>query len=502
MTIVYVQNIDGTPLMPTMRCGHVRILLKQGKAKVINRKPFTIRLLYNTPDVTHPLFLGINPGRTNIGLCVINDKGDEVFTAQAETRNKDIPKLMLERKANRLKHRHYGRRTVKRRRACKAGTVKADTFERILPGCEKPIVLHDIRNKESRFNNRKRPDGWLTPTATHLLRTHINLVKMISKILPITDVILELNSFAFMAMDDPDIRRWDYQRGQLYGYKGSVEAAVDAQQDGHCIFCDSKIEHYHHIIPRHKGGSNTLPNIAGLCKCHHDLVHTDKTWVDKLLKLKDGLNKKYGALSVLNQITVKLANELVMLYPGHVYCTSGKDTKRYRETYGLTKDHWLDAYCIASLVVGNDARCGNTTVFKIKQFRRHNRQACHQEMMNRKYKLDNKIVAVNRRKAYEQESDSLSDYRDKLAKEVGPDATETIISKLTVQEHHARLKNTKRYLPGSIFFDKKQGGSFILQGSNGFHNGTADYYVDVCGMKHLASKCKFIQNNKGLQFVG
>lgn len=58
MAIVYVQNIDGKPLMPTTRCGHVRILLKQEKAKVVETTPFTIRLCYETPDETQPLSNG------------------------------------------------------------------------------------------------------------------------------------------------------------------------------------------------------------------------------------------------------------------------------------------------------------------------------------------------------------------------------------------------------------------------------------------------------------
>lgn len=44
--MVYVQNKDGQPLMPTERYGKVRRLLNTGKAKVIKRCPFTIRLLY------------------------------------------------------------------------------------------------------------------------------------------------------------------------------------------------------------------------------------------------------------------------------------------------------------------------------------------------------------------------------------------------------------------------------------------------------------------------
>lgn len=62
-----------------------------------------------------------------------------------------------------------------------------------------------------------------------------------------------------------------------------------------------KIEHYHHIIPKSKNGSDTIDNIAGLCRCCHDKVHKNEKEAQRLQKKKKGLNKKYGALSVLNQ---------------------------------------------------------------------------------------------------------------------------------------------------------------------------------------------------------
>lgn len=57
MSTVYVLNKDGKPLMPTTRCGHVRYLLKEKKARVVKTKPFTIQLLYETNDVVQPLYL-------------------------------------------------------------------------------------------------------------------------------------------------------------------------------------------------------------------------------------------------------------------------------------------------------------------------------------------------------------------------------------------------------------------------------------------------------------
>ena len=81
MSTVYVLNKDGKPLMPTTRGGHVRHLLKEQKARVVRTKPFTIQLLYKTDDVVQLLYLGIDPGRTNIGVAVVKTNGTAVFTA-------------------------------------------------------------------------------------------------------------------------------------------------------------------------------------------------------------------------------------------------------------------------------------------------------------------------------------------------------------------------------------------------------------------------------------
>ena len=86
---VYVLNKDGNPLMPTQRYGWVRRALKNGKAVVKQRLPFTIQLTYE-PE-THevqPVCLGIDPGRTNIGLAGMRDDGTCQKQGNSETYGK------------------------------------------------------------------------------------------------------------------------------------------------------------------------------------------------------------------------------------------------------------------------------------------------------------------------------------------------------------------------------------------------------------------------------
>ncbi|MDO4650846.1 MAG: RRXRR domain-containing protein, partial [Eubacteriales bacterium] len=95
---VYVQDAGGNPLMPTKRYRWVRHALKDGRAKVVQRLSFTIRLQYEPgTKETQPVVLGVDPGRTNIGLAAVKEDGTCLYLAQCETRNKEIAKRMQER---------------------------------------------------------------------------------------------------------------------------------------------------------------------------------------------------------------------------------------------------------------------------------------------------------------------------------------------------------------------------------------------------------------------
>lgn len=271
--------MDGRPQMPTRRKRHIDRLLSTGKAKVVEYVPFTVQLLYENHPVLQPVILAEDPGRTNIGVAAVSQKGELLFSAVVETRNKEITKFMEKR------------RKARQRLAKRCHTmIKAGQVMRKLPmfGEEKYITCRYIRNTESRFYNRRRKDGWLTPSAEQLVRTHINLVHRIQGFLPVTDVALEVNRFAFMQLEDPYITGVDFQNGPLKGYDDR-KAAVYDQQDGQCLLCNKKpIEHYHHIVPVAKRGSDTLANIAGLCCRCHEKVHKDAGAARRLQNKKTG----------------------------------------------------------------------------------------------------------------------------------------------------------------------------------------------------------------------
>ena len=497
MRYVYVLDMDGNPMMPTMRFGKVRRMLKSGQAKAVSTVPFTIRLTYQTKThVTQPVTVGIDPGRTNIGLAAVRSDGTDLYRAHCETRNKDIPKLMEKRKMHRQASRR-GERLARKRLAKTRGTTSKHLFERILPGCDKPLAVKDIINTEARFNNRIRPEGWLTPTATQLLRTHLNLVQKTGKILPVTDVVLEINQFAFMELADPERKHFDidFQHGALYG-TGGLKNAVRVQQKDLCLLCGKQnIEHFHHIVPRSRRGSNTIGNIAGLCKKCHTLVHTSQEAADLLVKKKQGLQKQFGGTSVLNQIIPQLVKELGKRYPGHTHVTTGRDTNAFREQYSLLKDHDIDAYCIATSCMNVSPKM-QTEAFEILQFRKHDRANinCQKE---RTYQLDGKTVAKNRKKRMDQKDNSLAEWFTDMVKMHGIRKAECMRSRLFVKKSTRHYNTKGRVMPGAVF--QYCGRRYVMTGQI---SGGLYYRAYGCGDQNFSSrKVRIIGQNGGLVYV-
>lgn len=76
--MVYVKNLDDKALMPTSNA-KARKLLKQRKAKVINLRPFTIKLTYKTKtEYVQNLNLGVDSGYANIGFSVVDENKEYI----------------------------------------------------------------------------------------------------------------------------------------------------------------------------------------------------------------------------------------------------------------------------------------------------------------------------------------------------------------------------------------------------------------------------------------
>jgi len=325
--LVYVLNQHGKPLMP---CHPVkaRMLLKQGKANVVKRTPFTVQLRYGSSGYQQPVTLGVDSGYVNVGLSAVTAK-EEVYTADVKLRD-DMVKLNSERRTYRRSRRN--RKTWYR---------------------------------QPRFLNRKKPEGWLAPSIQHKLDSHIKLVDHASSVLPVSKVTVEVAAFDIQKIKDPGISGTGYQNGDQKGHY-NVRAYV-LYRDGHtCTHCkgkskDKRLE-VHHRESRQTGGDRPL-NLATLCKTCHDKA----TRGEIVLNIKP--SKGFKAETFMSMVRWKLVGNLSAR--GYkVEPTYGYLTKLGRKSLGLPKSHVHDAFVIAN----GTGQERSSNVFSMQQVRKCNRK--------------------------------------------------------------------------------------------------------------------------------
>ena len=430
--------------MPTIRFGKVRRMLRSGKAKVVQRKPFTIKLEYESTEHVQPLNMGVDTGSSHIGVSVTKEDGEPILLATLETRTKDVADGMKVRQMHRSARRR-NLRDKKKRRAKKAGTVFTEKKYKI-SGCDKEITCKLIKPGKIRFQNRKRPEGWFTPTANHLFDTHVNFIRKVSKILPITSASIEYAKFDIQKIDNPEITGKEYQNGRKQGHTNTSEYVLC--RDKHtCQMCGKKTGsmNVHHVKWRTDGGSDVPENLICLCEKCHDKAHKNTRFDKKVKETFEGLKKRYEHTTLLNSIMPKLYEWLKANFQtvSKVY---GYQTKDKRREFDLPKKHWIDAYLV-SLGDIKPHDVSNYEPFYFKQFRRHNR-AVIQRQEDRKYYIGKKKVANNRGKRTGQKGDSL--------KELVTKKGESILNKLTVKPATRPKRSSKPFGMGDVISFKGQ----------------------------------------------
>ena len=328
--MVYVLNIEEKPLMPCKEA-KARKLLKQNKAKIYRREPFTIQLLFICENQTQDVTLGVDAGSKHIGLSATTKK-KELYAADVELRN-DIVDLLSVRRQN--------RRTRRNR----------------------------LRYRKPRFNNRvhSKNSGWLAPSIEQKIQTHFRIVEDIHKLLPITKIVVETASFDIQKIKNPEIHNEEYQQGEQLGFWNIREYVLF--RDNHTCQCckgksKDKILNIHHIESRKTGG-NAPNNLITLCETCHKGYHNGTVKLPKTIKR--GVSFKDA--SFMGIMRWSFYNRLKEIYP-NVFMTYGYITKNIRIKNNLPKDHYIDARCIS----GNPSAEPLGYYFYQKKVRCHNRQ--------------------------------------------------------------------------------------------------------------------------------
>jgi hypothetical protein len=333
--MVYVLSVDEKPLMPTNNA-KARILLKQNKAIVKKLKPFTIQLNYKTSEYTQEITLGIDSGYNNIGFSAITDR-IELLAGEF--------KLLQGMKERLLAKSMY--RKIRRSR---------------------------LRYRKARWSNRikSKPIGWLAPSLQHKLNSHIKFINSLFKILPITNIIVEVANFDIQKMKDDGISGIEYQQGNMMGFWNTREYVL--HRDNHKCQnpnCNNKnkeqILEIHHIKFKSHGGGNSPSNLITLCsECHTIPNHKQGKFLYKWCTQGKKV-RGFKDATFMNMIRWSLISQLKENY-NNVYSTYGYITKNHRITHDIEKTHYNDAFAIAKGV-----KQLRSEIFNIKQVRRNNR---------------------------------------------------------------------------------------------------------------------------------
>jgi len=137
-----------------------RHLLKEKKAIVVRRTPFTIKLTIATGESKQPVSLGVDAGYKHVGLSASTEKA-ELYASEVELRQ-DITDLLSARLALRRSRRN--RKT---------------------------------RYRAPRFDNRIRTKrkSRLAPSVENRINAHLSRIEAVLRLLPVTKITVETASF-------------------------------------------------------------------------------------------------------------------------------------------------------------------------------------------------------------------------------------------------------------------------------------------------------------------
>lgn len=326
--MIYVRSKEGKALMPSERGGRIGYLLRHGKAHVVSRVPFVVQLDYESTTYTQEVSLGIDAGSKHIGVSA-SSENMELLAAQVELRS-DVVNLLSTRME--LRRARRNRKT---------------------------------RYRKSRFDNRKKKDGWLAPSIEQKIESHLKVIRLVHKLLPITKTTIEVAQFDAQKIKNPDINGDEYQQGEQMGFWNVREYVL--ARDGHrCVHCKGKskdpILNVHHLESRKTGG-NSPSNLVTLCETCHKSYHRGEFE----LKIKRGNSFRDAAvMNIMRWAVYERAKEEFE----NVHLTYGYVTKHTRIENGIAKTHAADAFCIAKNI--NAMRL--STFFMCRCVPRHTRR--------------------------------------------------------------------------------------------------------------------------------
>jgi len=321
---VYVLDRNGKPLMPCTE-KRARLLLGRGRARVHRIMPFVIRLTDRRQDESdlQPLRIKLDPGSKTTGVALVR-----------EQEASDLAVLSL------IDLVHRGRQISE-------ALTQRRAFRRRRRGA-------NLRHRAPRFNNRRKPEGWLAPSMQHRVDTTLTWVTRLQRWAPITALSQELVRFDLQLMSTPNISGVEYQQGTLAGYE--VREYLLEKWGRQCVYCGVtevplQLDHLH---PKARGGSNRVSNLAPSCgPCNTrkgaqplEVFLANKPEVLKRIQAQAKRPLKDAAAVNATRWTLFNALKATGLL---VEVGTGGRTKWNRSRFNIPKAHALDAVCVGEV---------------------------------------------------------------------------------------------------------------------------------------------------------
>jgi len=311
--VVFVLNKHGKPLMPCTPC-KAKKLLRNKRARVVRKTPFTIKLLGWSSGYVQKVIVGMDTGSKKVGVAAISN--NKVLYQSEIALREDIVRKMKQRASYRRTRR-----------------------------------VRKLRYRAPRFSNRGKK-GFLAPSMLSKINSHLKEKKFVESILPVSEWILETANFDIHKITSPTVKGKGYCKGVLKDYY-NVKQYILHRDNYKCQKCKkSNLKlHVHHIVFRSKGGTNEPSNLICLCDGCHDKLHKG------MFTIKGSKSKtKYA--TEMNILRSQLKNRF-----GNFKETFGYITKYTREQIlKLEKSHINDAISIACS--NKEIICSNTSLFK------------------------------------------------------------------------------------------------------------------------------------------
>ncbi|WP_416828966.1 RNA-guided endonuclease IscB [Ectobacillus polymachus] len=340
---VFVKNVRGEPLMP---CSprKARLLLKQGKAKIVGYTPFIIQLQYATGETVQPVTIGVDSGAKYVGVAITTE--EKVLAKGTIALRQDVKENL------------FLRATLRRSRR-----------------------QRKTRYRKARFLNRKKKEGWLPPSIQSRIDNVIHWIEKFKFLLPSPKVIVEVGKFDAQKLKNPNIQGIEYQQGDAFGF-WNARYYVFARDNYTCQICKKKggIMHTHHIIERCNGGSDMADNLVTVHDECHQKFHQGK------IKHSFKKVKQYKETAFMNILRLHIMNRL------DCEITYGSCTTPKRKELGLAKTHANDAIAITNPIQLQEY--DQSGEFFIKQFRKKKR-SLHEATARRGRKTKNTSAKRN-----------------------------------------------------------------------------------------------------------